>query len=269
MAKGKRGRQYHVGVGPGQVAPYILLCGDPARAEKIARRFDSSRGPWCNREYVTYTGTRGGIDITVTGTGIGPDNMEIALIELAQCVRNPTFIRIGSCGALQRQIGLGDLVVSTGSVRLENTSTYFVPEGYPAVANYEIVVALATACARLGYPHHVGLTATAPGFYGAQSRIVAGFPPRWKDIPADLARVGVLNLEMEISALLTLASVGGYRAGAVCAVYAQRPRSLFIESPAKEHAEARAIDAALAALEVLKTMDDWRRRTGAKHWRVQ
>jgi uridine phosphorylase len=200
------------------------------------------------------------------GTGMGPDNIEIALVELAQCRRDLTLIRIGSCGALQKDIALGDLVVSAGAVRLENTSTYFVPEGYPAVAAYDVVVALATACARSGARHHVGLTASAPGFYGAQSRDIPGFPPRWKDIPGDLAKVGVLNLEMEISALLTIASVAGLRAGAVCAVYAQRPKKLFIESPAKERAEARAIDASLEAVDVLVGMD--RSRGRAKHWHL-
>ncbi len=256
-------RQYHIGVGPGDVAPTILLCGDPARAEKVARRLDGVRGPWRSREYVTYTGRRGRAGVTVMGTGMGPDNIEIAVVELSRCVKRPTFIRIGSCGALQKNIALGDLVVSTGAVRLENTSTYFVPEGYPAVASYDLVVALATACARLRVPHHLGLTASAPGFYGAQSRGVPGFPPRWRDIPGDLGRIGVLNLEMEISALFTLASVAGLRAGAVCAVYAQRPKKLFIKGAAKEKAEARAIDAALAAVDVLGAMDKSRK---GRYW---
>lgn len=250
MAKGAK--QYHIGVGPGDVAPTILLCGDPARAARVARRFDKTRGPWTNREYVTYTGTRKGVPLTVMGTGIGPDNIEIAVVELSQCVKRPTFVRIGSCGALQPGIRLGDLVVSTGAVRLENTSTYYVPEGYPAGASHEIVAALADACARRGFRHHVGLTASAPGFYGAQSREAPGFPPRRRDIPAELARLGVLNLEMEISALLTLASISGARAGAVCAVYAQRVQGQFIAGKAKEKAESDAIDAALEAVDLLQ-----------------
>ena len=89
---------------------------------------------------------------------------------------NPTFIRIGSCGALQRDIELGDLVISTGSVRLETTTNWFVHEGYPAVASYEAVLALEEAATRLGYRHHVGITATAPGFFGAQGRPIRSFP---------------------------------------------------------------------------------------------
>lgn len=249
------GRQYHLDVGRGDVAPRILLCGDPQRAERTAGFFDAVRRERRNREYVTITGTYKGIDLSVVGTGIGPDNIEIAVIELAQVVKRPTFIRIGSSGALQKEIELGDLVVSTGAVRLENTSTFFVPEGYPAVAHYEVVVALISACADLGVRHHAGLTATAPGFYGAQGRRVPGFEPRDPEIPAKLSRVGVANLEMEVSALLTLASVGGFRAGAVCAIYAQRIRNRFITPKAKDEAELNCIRAGLGAFERLAKLD--------------
>lgn len=262
----RAGRQYHVGLAPGEVAPRILLCGDPKRAERTASLFDSVRCERRNREYVTLTGKYRGLDLTVMGTGIGPDNIEIAVIELAQVVKNPTFLRIGSCGALQKEIRLGDLVVSTGAVRLENTSTYFVPEGYPAVANYEVVVALLSACSSLGFRHHAGLTASAPGFYGAQSRNIPGFPPRYPDLPGSLARVGVMNLEMEISALLTLASVGGFRAGAVCAIYAQRQQNRFIEPAEKDRAELRCIQTGLAAFEQLERMDESKRRGRRRYW---
>ncbi len=262
----RAGRQYHIGLAPGEVAPRILLCGDPKRAERTAGLFDSVRCERRNREYVTLTGKYRGLDLTVMGTGIGPDNIEIAVIELAQVVRNPTFIRIGSCGALQKEVGLGDLVVSTGAVRLENTSTYFVPEGYPAVANYEVVVALLSACSSLEFRHHAGLTASAPGFYGAQSRNIPGFPPRYPDLPGSLARIGVMNLEMEISALLTLASVGGFRAGATCAVYAQRRQNRFISPAEKERAELRCIQTGLGAFERLEQMDAWKRRGRKRYW---
>lgn len=244
-------RQYHLGVGPDDVAPRVMLVGDPGRADKVARHFERRRGEWRHREYVTITGVYRGRDLTVLGTGIGPDNMEIAVIELSQCRKDLTLIRVGSCGALQPDIDVGDLVVSTGAVRLENTTTYFVPEGFPAVANFEITRALVEACRATGAPYHVGLTASAPGFYGAQSRHVPGFPPRYPDLPGDLGKLGVLNLEMEISSLLTLASLGRHRAGAVCAVYAQRPRGIFADAKQRDVAEARAIAAGLKAFELL------------------
>lgn len=244
-------RQYHIGLGKGELADTILLAGDPARAVKAARRFDSIELKRTNREFVTVTGRWKGLRLSVMSTGIGPDNTEIAVIEIAQIVKRPTFVRIGSCGALQKNIGLGDLVVSTGAVRLENTSTYFVPEGYPAVAHHEVVEALIEACRRSGVPFHVGLTATAPGFYGAQCRDVPGFPPRNPRLIDELARLNVLNCEMEASALFTLAAMRGWLAGAVCAVYAHRPSGRFVSHAAKGQAEARCIEAGMEAARIL------------------
>lgn len=250
------GRQYHIGVAPGEVAERILLVGDPARADKVAARFDSVRLRRTSREYVTITGEYRGAPLTVTATGIGCDNTEIAVIELTQCVERPTFIRVGSCGALAPGIELGDLVISTGAVRLESTSTYFVPEGYPAVAHHEVVLALLEATADLPDRRaHAGLTATAAGFYGAQGRNVPGFPPRDPELPARLAAIGVKNMEMECSLLFTLAQLRGLRAGAVCAVYANRGADTFVDTDLKDRAEAAAIEAGLGAVEVLRRMD--------------
>ena len=244
-------RQYHLGVGKGDVAPRVLLVGDPDRAERVARHFERRLGEWRHREYVTITGTYRGLPITVTGTGIGPDNTEIAVIELAQCRRDLTLIRVGTCGGLQRGTRLGDLVVSTASVRLEATTRFFVPEGFPAVADLAVTQALVEACRESGARHHVGITASAPGFYGAQSRRVPGFTPLFADVPGDMARLGVLNFEMETSALFTLASIGRLRAGAVCVVYAERRTGRVIRARDRAAAEASAIGVGLRAFEHL------------------
>jgi uridine phosphorylase len=241
--------QYHIGCGPGDVAPRILLCGDPGRAEKVAAHFTRRLSERRNREFVTLTGLHRGRPLTVMGTGIGPDNTEIAVIELAQIVKDPVLLRIGSCGALQPGIRLGDLVITTGAVRLENTTSFFVPPGYPAVAHPELVLALRDAAVRLRLRHHVGLTATAPGFYGAQGRRAPGFEPLDPGLPRTLARLNVLNFEMEASALLTLAAMRGFRAGVACAVYAQRVKGTFVDARRKVRAEVDAIRLGLAALE--------------------
>ena len=262
------GRQYHIGLAPGEVAPYILLCGDPGRAAKVSKLFDRITHHKSNREYVTYTGRYRGMGITVMGTGIGPDNMEIAVVELSQVVKDPTFIRIGSCGSLRSDIDLGDLVISSSAVRLENTSSFFVPDGYPAVASYEVLLALVTACGQTGAKAHVGITATAPGFYGAQARKVPGFKPRFPNLPEELADAGVSNLEMEVSSLFTLASVSGARAGAICAVYANRPKNRFADSEVKEAGEKKVIAAGLRAFTILARMDQWKKRAGKKDWHI-
>lgn len=246
------GRQYHIGLAPGEVAPFIMTVGDPARAERIAQRFDG--GPSVvrrNREYLTFTGTIAGLPLSVMATGMGADNTEIAIVELAQVVENPTFIRVGTCGALQPEIQLGDLIVSTGAVRLETTTTWFVHEGFPAVAHHEVVTALVAAASASERSFHTGITATAPGFYGAQGRGGNGFHPRVPDLPDQLAKMNVKNLEMETSALFTLAALKDYRAGAVCAAIASRPRNEFVAKADKVPAEDAAVDVALQAFRLL------------------
>jgi uridine phosphorylase len=153
---------------------------------------------------------------------------------------------------------LGDLVVSQAALRLENTTRFFVDEGYPAVADPQAVLALAGAAEANGYRYHVGITATAPGFYGAQGRNVPGFPPRDPEIVARLAAQGVKNLEMETSTLLTLATLRGFIAGAVCAVYATRHDNVFITPAQKDAAELACVTTGLHALHTLHAMEQAR-----------
>ncbi|MBH1988834.1 MAG: nucleoside phosphorylase [Myxococcaceae bacterium] len=247
----KEQRQYHIGLKSDEVADLILLCGDPDRVHKVAKHFDRIHHQVQNREFVTSTGIYQGRAVSVIGTGIGADNTEIAVVELAQLVKNPTFIRIGSTGSLQPQIGIGGLILSTAAMRLENTTDYYVRKEYPAVAHFEVLTALSQACKHLGEPYHAGITATAPSFYGAQGREIPGFFPRFPNFWQELAQIGVLNLEMEASALLTLASLRGFRAGVICAVYANRPNNEFISDVEKKAAEDRAIRVALESLAYL------------------
>lgn len=251
----RAGRRYHIGLGPGEVAASILLVGDPARADRVAALFERVELERRNREYVTYTGTHQGRRLSVMATGMGPDNTEIAVVELCQLVENPTMIRCGSSGGLQPEVKIGDLVVSRAAYRLETTSLQFVGEGYPAAAHPEALLALVQAADEIGRRYHVGITATAPGFYGAQARDVPGFPPRHPNLVEDLARQGVLNLEMETSCLFSLASLRGFRAGAVCAVYAARPHGAFVTPEEKDAAEGRCIHVGLRALHLAAALE--------------
>ena len=251
----KDGRQYHIGVAPGELAARIIMVGDPARADLISGLFDSVRVTRRNREYVTHTGTWEGLEVSVMATGIGCDNTEIALMELLRCERNPVLIRVGSCGGLQPEIDPGDLVISTGSLRLEGTSSGFVHDAYPAIAHHEVVLALVSAARETAVPMHLGLTATAAGFYGWQGRSDSIVPSIKEDLPDELRRQGVLNFEMEASTLFVLAQLAKVRAGAVCAVFANRPENRFIEPDAKQEAELRAIHTGLNALKILDDMD--------------
>ena len=200
-------------------------------------------------------------------TGIGTDNVEIVMAEILAITERPTLVRVGSCGALQPEMGLGDLVISTGAVRLETTTRWFVDDGYPAVASYEVVLALLEASAALGHPTHLGLTATAPGFFGAQGRPIPQLPIRFPDLAEQMMRQGVLNFEMEASALLVLAGLAGCRAGVVCSVYAQRSEGRFVTGPEQDAAESACVETGLESLVILAEMDRQKRQAGVDRWR--
>ncbi|HEX5396763.1 MAG TPA: nucleoside phosphorylase [Candidatus Limnocylindria bacterium] len=248
-------RQYHVGLERGELAEYVLLVGDPGRVAKVAQRFDAVELERSNREITTATGTYRGMPLSVMSTGMGTDNVEIVLAEVMEITDAPTFIRVGSSGALQPEIALGDLVISTGAVRLENTTAFYVRDGYPAIAHRDVVWALEAACRELGLSHHIGLTATASGFFAPQGRQMRTLPVRYPELAEELRRERVANLEMESSALFILSGLAGLRSGTICAAYAQRTDGTFLEGAAKEAAEARCIDAGLAGIHLLWTID--------------
>jgi uridine phosphorylase len=260
-------RQYHIGLGPGELAEYILLPGDQDRTAKVAERFDTVEREHRHREFASATGIYKGRRVSCLSTGIGTDNVEIVIAEVLAITEHPTFIRIGSCGVLRDDIALGDLVISTGAVRLEATTKYFVHDGYPAVADYAAVAALVEAASSLGHRAHLGITATAPGFYGAQGRPIPQLPIRFPDLAEEMTRQGVVNFEMEASALLVLAGLAKCRAGVVCTAYAQRVSGAFVQGAQKDQAESACIETGLAALVLLAEMDEATRAAGAAHWR--
>ena len=260
-------RQYHIDLGPGELAEYLLLPGDPDRTSRIARLLDDVELERRHREFASVTGTYRGQRVSIVSTGIGTDNVEIAMAEILAITTRPTIIRVGSSGGLQPEMGLGDLVITSGAVRLETTTNWFVHDGYPAVADYEAVVALIEAAERLGHRYHVGLTATAPGFYGAQGRPIPQLPIRYPDLAEDMARQRVLNFEMEASAVLVLAGLARCRAGVVCAVYAQRTTGDFISGTAKDEAERACVETGLDALILLAGMDRTKEEAAAARWR--
>jgi uridine phosphorylase len=260
-------RQYHIGLGPGELAEYILLPGDPDRTTRIASRFESIELEQRHREFASATGQYRGQRVSVVSTGIGTDNVEIVVAEILAITERPTFIRVGSCGALQPEMALGDLAITTGAVRLESTTSFFVHDGYPAVADYEAVAALVEAAERLGHRYHVGVTATAPGFFGAQGRPIPQLPIRYPDLAEEMARQRVMNFEMEASALLVLATLARCRAGVVCAVYANRTTGEFVTGDLKDAAEAACVETGLESLLVMADMDRQKREAGTDRWR--
>jgi uridine phosphorylase len=258
----QEGEQYHLEVEPGDVADAVLLPGDPDRVETIAADWEDHTVVADHREYRTVTGSYEGTPISATSTGIGSPSAAIALEELAR-VGAETCIRVGSCGAIQPETDVGDLVITTGAVRQEGTSEEYVRPEYPAVADHAVVSALAAAAEQLGYDYHLGLTASTDSFYAGQSREgFGGFRGRGSEERIEeLRRAGVLNFEMEASMLLTLAGIYGLRAGAVCTVFADRTTGEF-----RTEGEGRASRVASRAVSLLAAMDDSVDDTGATTW---
>ena len=203
-------RQFHIGVAPGEVGTVALMPGDPFRVPLVAEYLEDPREVAHKREHRTMVGTYRGRQITVTSTGMGCPSTAIAVEELAR-VGVTSFIRVGSTGALQPGIEPGDLIVSEGSFRNDGTSDAYVPKGYPAVPDLELTLALAAAARARAPEHglavHVGLNVTDDAFY-AES-------PAWTD---QMSGLGLLNVEMESSALFVVARQRKLRAGMICAV---------------------------------------------------
>ena len=256
------GQQYHLEVGPGDVAPSVLLPGDPERVETIVESWADHGIRGDHREYRTATGTHEGTPISVTSTGIGSPSAAIAVEELAR-VGAETLLRVGSCGSIVPEASVGDLVITTAAVRQEGTSKEYVREDYPASADHRVVSALVAAAEKLGYDYHLGVTCSTDSFYAGQSRPgFEGFEARDSEANIEELRdAGVVNFEMEAASILTLASIYGLRAGAVCTVYANRETGEF-----RTEGEAKAAKCASLAVTYLERMDDAVEKSDSAHW---
>lgn len=213
--------QYHLQIQPGDVAPCVLLPGDPGRVATIAELWDEARHVATNREYVTYTGVYRGVPISCTSTGIGAPSTSIAMEELARCGAT-TFLRVGTCGTFLDHVRPGDMAIFDSAVRLDGASHGYAPPEYPAVASHDVVSATIAAAEQLGLAYHVGTTRSADTFYARHPRPGSSFgdfwQSSWRDHFEDLKRLNVLGAEMEASLIFVLARIWGLRAGGMSVV---------------------------------------------------
>ena len=162
---------FHLGLSRPQLmgATVAILPGDPGRVERIASMMERPRALASQREFVSWLGELDGRPVVVCSTGIGGPSTSIAVEELAQLgVR--TFLRAGTTGAIQDDLDIGDLVVSTASVRLDGASEHFAPIEFPAVADFACTTALVESARALGVEPHVGVTVSSDTFYPGQER---------------------------------------------------------------------------------------------------
>jgi uridine phosphorylase len=261
--EGSSGVQYHIQCKPGDVARYVLLPGDPGRVPLISGGWSRYREVARHREYVTHTGYIDGVAVTCTSTGIGGPSAAIAVEELLR-VGADTFIRVGSTGSIQKDVRVGDVVISSGSARLEGTSAQYVWPGYPAMANYEVLQALIESAELLGKRYHVGVAASTDSFYPGQGRPgFKGYATHASShIIDDAKAAGIVNFEMESAAIFTLSGLYGARAGAVCGVLANRDSNEFVVGAGI----ADAIEVANGALPILARWDDAKAKRRKKYF---
>lgn len=156
--------QKHIRCVEGDVARYVLIPGDPARAHRIAAALDNARLVAENREYTVYTGETEGVPVSVCSTGIGGPSTAIAMEELSR-VGADTFIRVGSAGARHDSIEIGEAVIVNAAVRAGGTARVYLPDVYPAVASFDVTCALVEAARAMGLAGHVGASLSRDAYY--------------------------------------------------------------------------------------------------------
>jgi len=215
-------KQPHLLVESGDLEDVALLPGDPGRVDRIAGHCDSSEVVAENREYKVVNAEYEGTPLTICSTGIGSPSAAIAVEELA-AVGVDAVLRVGTTGALQSGIEIGDMVVATGAAKDEGTTGRYESDTYPAVPDYEVLSGLVDAAeahaerrsagrasgeaASNDEDVHVGPVATDDAFYAETDEYVEA----WES-------AGVLAVEMEAAAIFTLARRKGLRSGAICTV---------------------------------------------------
>ena len=201
----------HIGAQPGDIAPTVLLPGDPLRAKWIAETFlDDARCYSEVRGMYGYTGTWRGRPVSVQGSGMGQPSMAIYVNELFRDYDVASIVRVGSCGAVTDEVGVRDLIIASGACTDSSMNRItFHGIDYAPVADFGLLRgAVEAAEAREGgSPFHVGLIFSSDSFY-----------PSRPELLGEMVAYGVLGVEMEASGLYTLAAKHGRRALAICTV---------------------------------------------------
>ncbi len=247
--------KYHIKLKQGDVGRYVLLPGDPGRCEIIARWFENPVKVAQNREYTTYTGTLLGEKVSVVSTGIGGPSTAIAVEELAM-VGADTFIRVGTSGAMQPGISVGDLAIVTAAIRDEGTTRQYMPIEFPAVADIDVTLALRSAAEKLHIRSHLGVSQCKDSFYGEVD------PDRQPTGDQLMARRkawiagGAVCSEMESATVFVISSILRKRAGGVMLIV----DSQFAEDGEQPHQQK--LDSLIATgVEAIKLLIEQDRRT--------
>lgn len=250
------GTVFHLHVTGDHIADTVIMVGDPARSDKVASYFDTIEYTSRNREFVTHTGLYVGKRMTVVSTGIGCDNIDIVMTEIDAAVnidlstrtikpqkRSLRIVRLGTCGALQPQINIGDYLLSEYSMGIDGLAHFYknseavraldMEQAFAKHAQWgdkmaaPYVVSNDAELARLFRDFTIsGITISAGGFYAPQGRVVR--LPIWQqDYLKNIESfrwnsLKINNFEMEGAAIALLGAMLGHRTLTVCAAIAQR-----------------------------------------------
>jgi purine-nucleoside phosphorylase len=201
--------QIHLRAEEGDYAPLVLLPGDPNRARRISERFDPGSVRQVNEHRALYgfTGTYGGVPVSVQTSGMGTPSLSIVVEELLRLGAR-RLIRVGTCGGIADGLRTGDLVVATAACPVDGaTRTYLHGEPYAPAADFALTRALVDAAGAAGVEAQTGLVASVDVFYNPDD----DYAKRWRER-------GVLALEMEASALFFLAARAGVQAACALTV---------------------------------------------------
>lgn len=213
MFTDKDGKMFHTGLGPGDVAPAVLMPGDLARSKVIAGCFDDAEFINRRRTYVTYTGKtpNDGTPISVVSSGMGPLAVSTVAEELVHLGLD-TLIRVGTGAALLTDYEPGRIIIATGAVRGDGCSYEYAPAEYPAAADFYVVRALIKACAEFGEQPIVGPYRAHDSYYRETNTAMIDTYERMKP----WVDAGVKMVENESATLFVLAQRLGIRAGSIC-----------------------------------------------------
>lgn len=197
----------HLKIEEGKISPYVIVCGDPARAESIAKICESYKEIAYNREYRTFQVVYKQQEITVTSHGVGSAGASICFEELIKAGAK-VIIRVGTCGSLQNDLSQGDHIIATAAVREDGITPLLIPINYPAVADPEVCLAIEKTCKEMNTSYRCGVILTSDVFY-------PGILPTSLEL---YSKAGVYGVEMECSALFVIAALRGIKAGAIATV---------------------------------------------------
>ena len=267
MIINERGAIYHLNLRPEEIADTIITVGDPERVAHVSKYFDKIEHQLSHREFITHTGYIGNKRISVLSTGIGPDNIDIALNEVDALVnidfdsrliksekKSVNIVRMGTCGSLQGEVGVDKLVAGTHGLGIDNLMHFYkiqnneeeqailsAFEQHTNIVNHHVQPYISSASAGLlkhftdGYSH--GITVTCPGFYGTQVRILR-LPLSMHNLVDQMTsfRFGnhhIANFEMETSAIYGMCNALGHQCLSINVIVANRVKKEFSKDPAK------------------------------------